>query len=109
RSVSEGSRNATEGVPYKEPGGWLIGDGGLVLTTSDSGFTWTAPAGQLPDIASSDLDFRALAVFGSNVWIAGAPGTCVVHSPDAGKTWRTFRTDQTAPLRGLWFIDEYRG
>jgi photosystem II stability/assembly factor-like uncharacterized protein len=92
-----------------QTGGWLVGDGGLVLTTSDSGFTWTAPPSPLPDIAASEFDFRALAVRGSNVWIAGAPGTCVVHSPDGGKTWQTFRTEQTAPLRGLWFIDEYRG
>jgi photosystem II stability/assembly factor-like uncharacterized protein len=90
-------------------GGWLVGDGGLALTTGDGGFTWTAPAGPLPDIATSELDFRALAVFGSNVWMAGAPGTCVVYSPDSGQTWQVFRTEQVAPLRGLFFLDEYRG
>src|SRR5262245_14915048 len=90
-------------------GGWLVGDGGLALSTSDNGRTWTAPPGALPEMASRDFDFRALAVQGSNVWIAGAPGTCVVHSPDNGQTWKAFPTEQTAPLRGLWFIDEYRG
>jgi photosystem II stability/assembly factor-like uncharacterized protein len=89
--------------------GWLVGDGGLILTTSDGGFTWTAPAGPLPDFAQREIDFRALAVTGSHVWAAGAPGTCVVHSGDGGQSWQALRTEQTAPLRGLWFIDEYRG
>src|SRR4029079_4973374 len=40
---------------------------------------------------------------------AGAPGTCIVHSPDSGKSWQVFRTEQTAPLRGLCFLYEYRG
>jgi photosystem II stability/assembly factor-like uncharacterized protein len=90
-------------------GGWLVGDGGLVLTTHDGGFTWTAPQGALPDAAVSDLDFRALAVHGNHVWAAGAPGTCVLHSPDGGQSWQLHRTGQTAPLRGLWFFDEHRG
>jgi photosystem II stability/assembly factor-like uncharacterized protein/tetratricopeptide (TPR) repeat protein len=90
-------------------GGWLVGDGGLVLTTGDGGFTWTAPQGALPDAAVSDFDFRALAVHGSHVWIAGAPGTCVLHSADGGQSWQLHRTGQTAPLRGLWFFDEHRG
>jgi hypothetical protein len=90
-------------------GGGLVGAGGLVLTTNDGGFTWTAPAGALPDAAASDLDFRAVAALGSHVWIAGAPGTCVFHSPDGGQSWQVFRTEQTVPLRSLHFIDEYRG
>jgi photosystem II stability/assembly factor-like uncharacterized protein len=92
-----------------ETGGWLIGDGGLVLTTEDSGFSWTAPKGALPAAAGSEFDFRALAARGSRVWIAGAPGTCVLHSPDGGQSWQMFRTEQTLPLSGLCFIDEYRG
>ena len=89
--------------------GWLVGDGGLVLTTDDGGWNWKSPPGSLPEVISSQFDFRALAVRGTNVWMAGAPGTCVVHSPDGGRNWRLNRTDQTTPLRGLWFIDEYRG
>src|SRR4051812_32798756 len=84
RTTNIGPRYLQRLMLAGQTGGWLVGDGGLVLTTNDSGFTWTAPAGQLPDVAVSDLDFRALAVFGGNVWIAGAPGTHVVHSPDAG-------------------------
>lgn len=91
-----------------ELGGWLVGDGGLVLTTADGGRSWAAPASPLPPPAA-DLDFRALALRGSRVWMAGAPGTQVVHSPDGGQTWQIFRTEQTLPLLGLWFVDDYRG
>ncbi len=89
--------------------GWLVGDGGLVLQTADDGFTWSPPAGSLPAIAQSDFDFRALAVHGEHVWLAGSPGTFVLHSPDGGKTWEMQRTDHTVPLRSLSFIDENRG
>jgi hypothetical protein len=89
-------------------GGWLVGDGGLVLTTADAGLTWSPPAGRLP-AAASGLDFRALAVLGPRVWIAGSPGSVVLHSPDAGRTWQTQETGQTAPLHSVTFLDEYRG
>jgi photosystem II stability/assembly factor-like uncharacterized protein len=92
-----------------ELGGWLVGDGGLALTTGDGGFTWTAPQAALPDIATRELDFRALAVRGKHCWIAGAPGTCVIHSGDGGKTWEVQRTDQMLPIRGLAFVDDSRG
>ena len=89
--------------------GWLVGDGGLVLTTTDHGITWNPPLGKIPDIAAGNLDFRALAALGQRVWIAGAPGTCILHSSDGGKSWELFRTEQTVPLSALTFIDEYRG
>ena len=89
-------------------GGWLVGDGGLVLTTADAGLTWRPPAGPLP-AAAAVLDFHALAVLGSHIWIAGSPGSVVLHSPDAGQTWQLQQTGQTAPLLSIQFLDEYRG
>ena len=70
--------------------GWLVGDGGLVLTTTDQRpHLESLPSEKLPNIAAGNLDFRALAALGERVWIAGAPGTCVLHSADGGKSWRT--------------------
>jgi photosystem II stability/assembly factor-like uncharacterized protein len=90
-------------------GGWLVGDGGLVMTTADGGTTWARSSGALPESVAGQLDFRALATLGSHVWIAGAPGTCVLHSADSGQTWQVQATDQSAPIHGMWFFDEYRG
>ena len=92
-----------------ETSSWLVGDGGLVLKTDDGGVTWDQPESLQAAGNVSQFDFRALAVHGNHIWAAGAPGTCVLHSADAGQTWRLLRTEQTAPLRGLCFIDEYRG
>jgi photosystem II stability/assembly factor-like uncharacterized protein len=110
RAESTSSSPGASLLPAKGEGiGWLVGDGGLVLATADGGSTWSPPAGKIPDIAAANLDFRALATLGGRVWIAGAPGTCVLHSADSGRSWEILRTEQTAPICGLTFIDEYRG
>jgi photosystem II stability/assembly factor-like uncharacterized protein len=89
--------------------GWLVGDGGLVMATSDLGRSWQSPLDALPANAAEHFDFHALAVYGQHVWIAGSPGTRVFHSPDGGKTWRSLATGQLAPIRAITFTDELRG
>jgi photosystem II stability/assembly factor-like uncharacterized protein len=88
---------------------WLCGDGSLLLQSRDGGATWAAPAGSLPAEAARQLDFSALATFGSHCWVAGNPGSLVFHSPDQGVSWHAYRTDHFAPLNGLFFLDENRG
>ncbi|HTN74386.1 MAG TPA: YCF48-related protein [Pirellulaceae bacterium] len=88
---------------------WLAGDGGLVLTSQTRGVCWQLPRGNIPSLLIEQVDFRALAVRGSHCWVAGAPGSIVLHTGDGGATWETFRTEQTAPLRALHFIDDTRG
>ncbi len=89
--------------------GWLVGDGGLVMQTSDAGQTWQNPASPLPPGVKDLFDFAALSVVGEHVWITGSPGTVVVHSPDAGRTWELLRTDQQLPMQALTFVDPERG
>ncbi|MDI9444765.1 MAG: YCF48-related protein [Planctomycetota bacterium] len=89
--------------------GWLIGDGGLLMLTRDLGHTWQTPPATPPANVSGQFDFRALAVRGTRVWIAGSPGTRVLFTPDAGMSWQTFNTGQTAPLRAIQFVDDLRG
>ncbi len=90
-------------------GGWLVGDGGLVMTTGDLGRSWQTPSAELPSDVFDHFDFRAVAVQGPHVWIAGSPGTRVFHSSDGGKTWQAFATGQTVPLCALSFIDDMHG
>jgi hypothetical protein len=89
--------------------GWIVGDGGLVMTTSDLGRSWQSPTSDLPGHAADLFDFHALAVHGQKVWIAGSPGTRVFHSPDGGQSWQAFDTGQFTPIRALTFIDASRG
>jgi photosystem II stability/assembly factor-like uncharacterized protein len=90
-------------------GGWLVGDGGLVMTTADLGHTWQSPPGALPHGAAEHFDFHALAVHSEHIWIAGSPGTRLFHSPDGGKSWQAFATDQRTPIRALTFVDTQHG
>ncbi len=89
--------------------GWLIGDGGLVLQTQDGGLTWQMPPGQLPSGVRRLFDFRTMATHRGHVWIAGVPGSCVLHSADGGQTWELFRTEQNLPIRSIAFVDTERG
>jgi len=90
-------------------GGWLVGDGGLVLQTADLGATWQTTATVLPAGGNTQFDYRALAVRGSRVWIAGVPGTKIFHSPDAGQTWKVAETGQPLPIHSLAFADDEHG
>ncbi|MCA9261019.1 MAG: hypothetical protein KDA61_17510, partial [Planctomycetales bacterium] len=49
--------------------GWLVGDGGLALTTSDLGAHWQVVA-SLPPKLSDDFDFYGVAVSDAHVWLA---------------------------------------
>ncbi len=90
-------------------GGWLVGDGGLILQTSDAGKSWQTTAGVLPPGAATQFDYGALAVRGNHVWVAGTPGTRVLHSADGGQTWNSADTRQTLPIRSLFFVDDQLG
>ncbi len=83
--------------------GWLVGDGGLILHLEQGSIVWQSPATSPPREVRDLFDFRAVAVRGKKVWIAGDPGTVVWHSPDAGETWERHSTRQTLPIAALSF------
>jgi len=89
--------------------GWLVGDGGLVMTTRDLGASWQLPPGELPEIVRENFDFAGVAVSSSQVWIVGTPGTRMVRSADGGQSWRLVPTGQSAPLRAITFVDADTG
>ncbi len=89
--------------------GWLIGDGGLIMTTADLGASWQTPWGELPDGMARHFDFAAMAVRGPNCWIAGVPGSRVFHTADAGRTWTAAPTGTNLPLYAMTFVDGRHG
>ncbi len=86
-----------------------VGDGGLVLRSQSGGVSWGFADLKLPDAVRASLDFRALQVVGKSIWIAGRPGSVIVHSGDAGQTWSLHKTGQSLPLHGLSFPDANTG
>ncbi len=90
-------------------GGWLVGQGGLILRTANQGAGWEPPPGDLTSLAPDHFDFAALEVRGPKCWIAGSPGTRVFFTPDAGRSWSAASTGQNAPISALWFADDRNG
>lgn len=88
---------------------WMIGERGFVQTSLDGGRSWAVPRSLASENLKAPCDWQALATFGDNIWIAGAPGSVLLHSTDAGKTWRLYKTGSTVPLRGLCFVDDSHG
>ena len=89
--------------------GWLVGQGGLVLLTGDAGASWRMPPSPLPEGVIAEFDFQALEVRGPKVWVAGSPGSRILHSPDAGHTWLLQSTGQALPIRAISFVDDACG
>ncbi|WP_442483891.1 YCF48-related protein [Aeoliella sp. SH292] len=92
--------------------GWMVGDNGMVLTTSDSGATWQPPATEplaIDPITRRQWSWNSVAVQGNHVWLAGAPGSVIAHSADNGATWSTTTTGLRAPVTQMHFVDDRRG
>jgi photosystem II stability/assembly factor-like uncharacterized protein len=87
-----------------------VGQGGLVLISADSaGARWGyAPFG-LPTEIQAACDFAAVCCRDDQIWVAGRPGSVVLHSADQGQTWHAYRTGQPLPLHGLYFQDGRHG
>jgi photosystem II stability/assembly factor-like uncharacterized protein len=86
-----------------------VGDGGLVLTSKTGGKGWGYVDLKLPADILGCLDFQAIGTSGSHVWLAGRPGSLVLHSPDQGWTWELQKTAQSLPLCGVFFRDARQG
>lgn len=90
-----------------------VGQGGLVLISPDTaGVRWSVPSkleNALSQVALTNCDFNAVAVAGEHIWVAGRPGTIVLHSADHGRTWESFPTGQSLPINGLCFLDNRSG
>ena len=87
-----------------------VGQGGLVLLSRDSGGArWGYADLKLPTEIRASLDFHTLACLGNNIWVAGRPGSVILHSADAGESWDIRRTGQPLPLNGVFFQDENHG
>ncbi len=89
--------------------GWLVGDGGWALRTTNGGGSWSLPAAALPVRLRDCMEFQAVAQVGEQVWIGGAPGSVIWHSPDAGKHWESQPTGETTPWRSIAFQSEKQG
>ncbi|MFO0818885.1 MAG: YCF48-related protein [Pirellulales bacterium] len=87
---------------------WLVGDEGLVMQSKDGGLQWASSTIALPASAAR-MDWRCVATQGKQIWVAGDPGSSVLHSGDGGQTWELQRTGQNVPLHSIFFLDAHHG
>jgi photosystem II stability/assembly factor-like uncharacterized protein len=100
------ARPPADGLP--PVAAWLVGDGGLIAVTRDWGASWSL-FDELPQVLRDNADWSCVAAAGRQAWIAGAPGSLVLHTPDGGSSWEAQPTGLRTPLHRLCFIDEQRG
>lgn len=69
--------------------GWAAGDGGTILRTMDSGVSWSAPTGDLPEGVAELCDIRTICHRGPIVVAGGDPGPLLLYSENAGSSWES--------------------
>ncbi|SFJ53995.1 YCF48-related protein [Planctomicrobium piriforme] len=89
--------------------GWMAGDGAALVRTVNHGVSWQSVQENLPSQLDDFTNFACVLHRGTNVWVAGTPGSVIWHSPDAGTTWRPARTGDPTPLTAIQFIDDQQG
>ncbi len=83
-----------------------VGDDAALMVSNDSAQTWMDLRPALPDGIAFQFDFHTLHVQGNKMWIAGAPGTIVFRSTDAGRHWQAVPTGQTLPIQSIHFAKD---
>ncbi len=84
---------------------WLVGEDGLVLSSTDFGATWRSHGGALPNGAQNYFDLYGVVSRDGFVGVFGSPGAQFFRSEDGGSTWTSSSTGVSTPLRSACFID----
>ncbi len=88
---------------------WAVGDGALVLRSDTQGSSWRVTSPGMSSGQGDIFDWHGVHAMGEAVWVVGRPGSVVLHSADAGRTWQSFSTGSPVPLEAVWFHDRKRG
>jgi photosystem II stability/assembly factor-like uncharacterized protein len=109
RTVHGVKLGAPQSTGLKFTNSFAVGDGGLVMMSPDGGARWGFANLGLSPAALANCDFKCVATAGRHVWVAGRPGSIVLHSADEGGTWQVQKTNFTGPVNAMYFLDENTG
>lgn len=104
QSVASGvTDRALYGVAFKESNGVIVGERGLVLTSYDSGTTWTRVA------VPTTIDLRGVSPATDKTWYAAGTDGVVLRSENNGATWvhltrETRTTPEGFPITAPWYL-----
>lgn len=82
--------------------GYIVGDEGLILTTTDGGFSWEEQKSGVNE------QLFHLSIRGKDGWVVGTGGT-ILHTNDMGKNWYPQRSDSNADLNRVYLITDKIG
>lgn len=83
--------------------GWIVGDSGVILHTTDGGQVW--------HLQRSGTDDRLVDMHFANRyegWVIGERGT-ILHTDDGGASWHRQSSGTTGELQSITFIDDKIG
>ena len=104
-----GSR-AVRAVLLRGQEAWAVGDGGLLLhSRTPPGRRWGYAEVEIPPDVAQCWDFHAIFFHGDYGWVAGRPGSVILHTWDGGKHWQIQSTGQPMALHGIHFVSPRRG
>jgi len=83
--------------------GWVVGNEGVILHTTDKGETWEAQ-----DSGVTDILYGVSFVDENEGWVVGDSGT-VLYTDSGGATWETQNSGITEQLRGVFFANNSDG
>ncbi|MDG2382796.1 MAG: YCF48-related protein [Pirellulaceae bacterium] len=89
--------------------GIICGTQGRIGLTRDGGTNWSKPENLVPDQWLAEYDWLAMAGQGQQAWIAGVPGSHVLHTNNGGRSWEVQQTGQSLPIFALHFADAKYG
>jgi photosystem II stability/assembly factor-like uncharacterized protein len=82
--------------------GWIVGDNGLVLSTTNGGISWSEQA------SGTEAQLFHLSFHKDRGWIVGTGGT-VLHTYDGGRNWYPQRSGVTDDLNRVLFATDAIG
>jgi photosystem II stability/assembly factor-like uncharacterized protein len=83
--------------------GWAVGNGGLILKTTDGGSTWPAQT------SGTTTNLRSVHFVDANTGWAVGNGGLILASTDGGATWTPETSGVTADLRRVFFVNANTG
>jgi photosystem II stability/assembly factor-like uncharacterized protein len=83
--------------------GWIVGEDGLILKTSDGGDTWTPQ-----DSGNPNSLFKVAIIDANNVVAVGDNGA-IVRTTDGGAHWSTIKSPKDVTLFDVTFTDPQNG
>lgn len=86
--------------------GWIAGQSGTILKTTDGGYTWEEPADPLPVSAS----MYSIYFVDENIGYAGGANDLILKSIDGGATWTEIAFESVGgKVYSIYFADENIG